>query len=149
MNPPPYDREHLAPLTSQAAIEERVQLLIGRAARRQIWLLFLDDEDRQLPLLVPVQDPPSQPAEDDDRKFAGLLAQIKDQTNARGLIAVLERFGGATLTPADSAWARMLADAASLSPLRLHGLLLSHARGVRWIAPDDYVISRSEAAGTA
>jgi hypothetical protein len=149
MNPPPYDREHLAPLTSQAAIEERVRLLIGRAARRQIWLLFLDDQDRQLPLLIPVQDPPSQPAEDDDRRFAGLLAHIRDQTDARGFVAVLERFGGLTLTPADSAWARMLTDAASLSPLRLHGLLLSHARGVRWIAPDDYVMVRSKAADTA
>ena len=90
MNPPPYHREHLPPLTSQAAIEDRVQLLIGRAARRQIWLLFLDHEDRQLPLLIPVQDPPTQPAEDDDRKFAGLLAYVQEQTEARGFVAVIE-----------------------------------------------------------
>ena len=149
MNPPPYHREHLPPLTSQAAIEDRVQLLIGRAARRQIWLLFLDHEDRQLPLLIPVQDPPTQPAEDDDRKFAGLLAYVQDQTDARGFVAVIERFGGIALTPADSAWARMLTSAASLSPLSLHGILLSHARGVRWAAPDDYATVRTRAADTA
>jgi hypothetical protein len=149
MNPPPYDRDHLPPLTSQAAIEDRVRLLIGRAARRQIWLLFLDDEDRQLPLLVPVQDPPPQPAADDDLRFAGVLADLQGQTDARGFVAVLERFGAATLTPADSAWARMLSEAAVLSPLRLHGILLSHARGVRWIAPDDYAVARSKAADTA
>jgi hypothetical protein len=149
MNPPLYDREHLAPLTSQAAIEERVALLIGRAARRQIWLLFLDDEDRQLPLLIPIQDPPLQPKADDDVTFAAQLAHIQDQTDASGFVAVLERFGGVNLTPADSAWARMLADAATLSPLRLHGILLSHARGVRWIAPDDYAAAPSEAAETA
>ena len=149
MNPPLYDREHLAPLTSQAAIEERVALLIGRAARRQIWLLFLDHEDRQLPLLIPVQDPPSWPKADDDVRFATLLTDIQDQTDASGFVAVLERFGGMILTPADSAWARMLTDAAALSPLRLHGILLSHARGVRWMAPDDYAAARSEAADTA
>lgn len=149
MNPPPYDRENLPPLTSQSAIEERVQLLIGRAARRQIWLLFLDDEDRQLPLLIPVQDPPPQPAEDDDRKFAELLAHVQEQTEARGFVAVIERFGGLALTPADSAWARMLAAAASLAPLRLHGILLSHARGVRWVAPDDYAALRVREADSA
>jgi hypothetical protein len=149
MNPPPYDREHLPPLASQAAIEERVQLLIGRAARRQIWLLFLDHEDRQLPLLIPVQDPPPEPEQDDDRRFATLLAYVQDQTDARGFVAVIERFGGMTLTTRDSAWARMLTDAAALSPLRLHGILLSHARGVRWMAPDDYAAERSQAADTA
>jgi hypothetical protein len=149
MNPPRYDREHLPPLTSQAAIEERVVLLIGRAARRQIWFLFVDDEDRQLPLLIPVQDPPSQPKEDDDRRFAGLLANAWDQVDARGFVVVLERFGGMTLTPADSAWARTLTDAAALSPLRLHGILLSHARGVRWVTPDDYAVFRRAAADTA
>jgi len=149
MNPPPYDRERLPPLSSPAAIEERVRLLIGRAARRQIWLLFLDDEHRQLPLLVPVQDPPGRPAVDDDRKFAAVLAHVEEQTGARGFVAVLERFGGMTLTPADAAWARVLTEAASLSPLRLHGLLLSHARGVRWMAPDDYLASRTPSADTA
>jgi hypothetical protein len=149
MNPPRYDREKLPSLTSQGAIEERVRLLIGRAARRQIWLLLLDDEDRQLPLLVPVQDPPSRPRDDDDLRFARVLSTLREQTDATGVIAVLERFGGMTLTGADCAWARVLAEAALLAPLRLHGILLSHARGVRWVAPDDYAAAPPQTAHTA
>lgn len=137
MKPPRYD-DHLLPLTTDVRVEERVQALIGRAARRQIWYLFLDESGTQLPLLMPIRDYPSQPSPDDPSRFAAVLAHVADASAAQDVIVVLERYGGSELTPSDLAWANTLHEATELSPLALRAILLSHAHGVRWVAQDDY-----------
>ena len=138
MKPPTYSLD-LPPLTSDALIQQRVSSLIGRAARRQIWFLFLDEQSRQLPLLLPIDDYPSRPDDEDADRFAHLLREVGDSAGAAGVVIVIERFADATVSPSDVAWARALREAAADSPLELRGLLLSHAKGVRWIAADDYL----------
>ena len=57
---PHYEDTLTQPLTSDDLIEARVSALVGRACRRQIWFLFVDSENMQLPLMIPVADPPAQ-----------------------------------------------------------------------------------------
>lgn len=139
MTPPRYDRQELAPLLTQTDIEERVTALIGRAARRQVWFLFVDDRGEQLPLLLPIEDHPTRPDSEDPDRFAALLDEVAEGTDAHGVIVVIERFRDAELTRGDRAWAAALHEAATRSVLTARGVLLSHAKGVRWIAADDYL----------
>ena len=144
MRTPPFD-DSLLPLDSEARIEERVSALIGRAARRQIWFLFVDEYDAQLPLLLPIEDHPSRPDDDDVDRFAILLDQLAETSDARGTIVVIERFADAALTRSDLAWAAAMQEASARSSVTLRGILLSHSSGVRWIAPDDYLAFRTRA----
>ena len=68
-----------------------------------------------------------------------MLSHVGDATGAAGVIVVIERYAGHMLSPSDLAWASTLHTAAAESSLILRGVLLSHAHGVRWIAPDDYL----------
>lgn len=141
MKPPRYDRDELRPLLTQTDIEQRVRELIGRAARRQLWFLFVDEGGAQLPILIPVEDHPSRPDRDDPERFSLLLDHIGEQAGASGVVMVVERFRDATLTRSDRAWAGALHEAVTLSALASRGILVSHAKGVRWVAPDDYLLS--------
>ncbi len=138
MKPPRYDRDELAPLITQTDIEQRVTTLIGRAARRQLWFLFTDEHGDQLPIMIPIQDYPTRPDDDDPERFALLLDHVADGAGATGVIVVIERFRDAELTRSDRAWAAALHDAVTRSALSARGTLVSHSRGVRWVAPDDY-----------
>jgi len=134
----PYDIAKLTALDTDAAVQERVADLIGRAVRRQVWFLFVDEGGAQLPLLLPIEDHPPLPDDDDPDRFAALLDHMAEVSPARGVVVVLERVAGPTLSPGDLAWAGALRDAAAASALDLRGILVSHTRGVRWVAPDDY-----------
>jgi hypothetical protein len=133
-----YDEAKLQPLTTNALIEERVAELLGRAIRRQLWLLFLDEHDVQLPLLVPLDGLPTSPPDPPDATLRSMLQHCAETAGAHSFIFVLERYADATLTPADIAWARALHSACDEVRMPLRGILLSHKRGVRWVAQDDY-----------
>ena len=61
MSRPPYDDTRDIPLTTDSDIEERVGELLGTANQRQMWLIPLDEQDRQLPLLIPIEGMPVRP----------------------------------------------------------------------------------------
>jgi hypothetical protein len=132
-----YDDTVTRPLTTDALIEERIVSLVGRACRRQLWFLFLDQHDIQLPIIMPVADPPPMP----DKSVPALARTIAEHVGdlaARSVIIVLERYADATFTAADAAWARALTEAFDATELSARGVLVSHRSGVRWFAPDDY-----------
>jgi hypothetical protein len=137
MTIPPHDT--LLPLTSDTLIEERVRILIGRAHQRQLWLLFLDRQDVQLPVLIPVDSLPGDPEPSATVAVIGRVLDLMEDIGSHALIIVWERYGSSTLTPQDLAWARSLASACHQARVPLRAMLLSHRSGVRWIAPDDYV----------
>lgn len=139
MKPPSYDPDQLLPLSTPERIEGRVLSLVGRATRREIWFLFVNHLDAQLPIILPLEDHPSLPAPGDPARFARMMSHVGEATGAAGVIVVIERYADHMLSPSDLAWASALHGAAAESSLILRGMLLSHARGVRWIAPDDYL----------
>ena len=133
------NNNRLTPLHSDTLIEDRVRDLIGRANRRQLWLIFLDEYDVQLPLLIPIDGLPSQPDAAGTTAVVTNVLELMDEIGAVGLVMVWERYGPSTLTPQDTAWAQSMAAACLGARLRLRAMLLSHRSGVRWIAPDDYI----------
>ena len=155
MTPARYDEAKLLPLTTNALIEARVADLVGRAIRRQLWVLFLDERDVQLPLLVPLEGlpqlppDPSGPADASGFSIPSMLRHFMDATGARSFIFVLERYADASLARSDVAWARALHGACDEVRVPLRGILVSHRRGVRWVAQDDYWFENSGNAGGA
>jgi len=127
------------PLTTDEDVTERVRDLVGRAARRQLWLFFLDADDRQLPVLLPVTDFPPSPDGGQADHLAASLAAVVAELDAAQVVVVWERRLDDRATPLDRAWAARLAEACRAARVRLRGQLLSHRTGVRWIAPDEFV----------
>ncbi|RLQ84088.1 hypothetical protein D9V28_07555 [Mycetocola zhadangensis] len=127
------------PLVTDELIEQRVSDLIGRASRRQLWLLFLDSDNVQLPLLIPTDDYPGRPTPDHANELANGIRHIAGAARAAQVILVWERYAGSDLTPLDRAWAQQLHNACSGIGVPIRAQLLSHKRGVRWLAPDDYL----------
>lgn len=130
-----FDHAATRPLTTDALIQQRATELVGRAVRRQLWLFFLDENDVQLPLIVPIDDLPVSPP---DEPMLG-IADFADAAGASCIVAVLERYGDDALTSGDKAWARSLREGCGATSIRLRAILLSHRRGVRWVAQDDYL----------
>ena len=134
---PRYEDTVTQPLASDSLVEERISALVGRACRRQVWFLFVDSKNVQLPLIIPVSDPPVMP----DTAVSQLVDNIVtagEGMDARSVIVVLERDAGSGFTLADRAWARTLDRAFRCTELPMRAVLVSHSRGVRWFAPDDY-----------
>lgn len=132
-----YEEARSHPLTTDALVEERVTALIGRACRHQLWFLFLDENLVQLPVMIPLDDLPSAP-DDSVHGLARGLARAMEAAGAHSVVVVIERYASSVLSVSDIAWSRAIDEALTLNQIELRGLLLSHNRGVRWIAPDDY-----------
>jgi hypothetical protein len=137
MTTPRYDDIRLQPLTTDALIEARVAALVGKAIRSQLWFLFLDGEQRQLPLLVPVGGLPAWP-DSSMPALADRLGEKMDEVAAASVVVVVERYADRALTAADRRWARAVHDAFDERRLAVRAILLSHRAGVRWVAQDDY-----------
>jgi hypothetical protein len=139
MNPTSYDDAQLLPLTTDAEIEARVADLIGRANSRQLWLLFLDEVEVQLPVLIPIDSLPSVPTHDEGERVATSIRDLMGQIGASAVITVLERYASSALTAGDLAWAQTLRECCDRQGVRLRAQLLSHRSGVRRIADDELV----------
>lgn len=137
MKPPTYGESLLQPLTTDALIEQRVAALVGRACRRQLWFLFLDHQQVQLPLIIPVGDPPARP-DGSTRDLAHGIRMAMESVDAASVIVVIERFADQAVTAVDSSWARAIDETFREAGVLVRCFLLSHRRGVRWLAPDDY-----------
>ena len=137
MTIPPYDATLTHPLTTDALLEDRVSALIGRACRRQLWFLFLDADEVQRPLLLPFCDPPIHP-DNSLPILARVVAEAIESENAHSVIVVIERYADAAFTESDREWARAISDEFHAQSLVVRCFLVSHRRGVRWFAPDDY-----------
>jgi hypothetical protein len=139
MTPLSHGDAELLPLSTDSEIESRVADLIGRANSRQLWLLFLDDADVQLPVLIPMDSLPSEPARGEVETIVDNLRELMHTIGASALITVLERYGAATLTDQDRLWIVSLRDCCERQSVRLRAQLLSHRGGVRWIGDDELV----------
>jgi hypothetical protein len=140
MQTPNYEDTHEHPLITDEHVLERVQLLVRNAMRRQLWLMFADGDDRQLPVLMPT-DVPRNPEGADPSHLARFIREVTDGLDAESIIVTLERRGSDEVTDDDREWFRLVRDACALAELRLRGPLLCHSRGVRWVAVEDYAIS--------
>ncbi|MET4782502.1 hypothetical protein [Glaciihabitans sp. UYNi722] len=142
MTVPDYEQTLTEPLVTDALIEQRVTALVGRAARHQLWFLFLDQHEVQLPLVLPFSDPPAQP-DASLLTLASIVELAVEAENASAVIVVVERYADATFTTADKLWARGIVTALGEREVAVRAVLLSHRRGVRWFAQDDYGLAET------
>ena len=137
MTIPDYEETPTQPLTTDALIERRVASLVGRAVRRQLWFLFLDQDQVQLPLVMPFSDPPLKP-DASVSTLASVIGLAVESENASSVIVVIERYADSVFTEADKEWARAIVGAFEERGVVVRSVLVSHRRGVRWFAQDDY-----------
>jgi hypothetical protein len=131
------------PISTDQDIEQRVAGLLQRAIRRQWWTLYLDVDDRQRPVLMPMPGYPVHPHEPCGEEgtvaevLANRLASIVTEIEAAKVIFVWERPGDDELTTGDRAWAGALGAACREAGVAVRAQLILHDNGVRWIASDE------------
>jgi len=118
---------------------ERARSLLQGGVRRQLWLMFLDDQQRQLPLLLPV-DIPRRPGARESTGFGRFVGEIVDDVDAASVVVTLERRGSGLVSKADAEWLRLARDSCAAAGVPMRGPMLCHTGGVRWVAADDYAI---------
>lgn len=126
------------PIVTDVQIEKRVAALIGRACRRQLWLLFIDAHCLQLPVLMPCDDYPAGPDAHDTSRLAVAFSEAMLQADAAQIIFVWERRLGEEATLGDRLWAKALAASCRAHGVAVRGQLISHRNGVRWFPPEEY-----------
>jgi len=106
----------------------------GDLRARTLWVALFDAIGAQLPVLMPVDHTPREPDPDLlDGLLRGCAAILADHCGRSGSVALaLERPGGASLTPADRAWAEQAQRAATASGVALRR---THVAGPGWVRP--------------
>jgi hypothetical protein len=136
MTIPRFDDVRDAPLVTDEDVLHRAELLLGHAIRRQLWLMFLDEHDRQLPLLMPTY-VPRRPGPGHRDNYARVLGVLFEDAEADSMVVAYERRGGDALTAPDRAWLGLVREACEQAAIPLRGPLLVHDGGLRWIGADD------------
>ncbi|MDT7706060.1 MAG: hypothetical protein QOG20_1667 [Pseudonocardiales bacterium] len=126
-------------LLTDADVLARVRTLVGPACvDRQLWIMLVDGDGRQAPVVMPVSAVPRRPV---PRLLDGLAEMLRgladDLTTDLGpgsAILTLERRGADVILPHDRAWADALVLTCARAGLGLRGVFLSSDGGVRRIA---------------
>lgn len=130
-------------------LEEVLELLLGSSIRRQLWLIFLDDEHRITGPLMPSEDVPrcpDGPVQTDDlgemtwaRLLGHRLSGIAEMIDAAQVVLVWERPGPNAFQVQDLAWARAMSHACAESGMALRAQFLLHDTGIRMLTLDDHL----------
>lgn len=131
----------MQPIVTDADCLERVDNLVGRACKRQVWFLLLDEHGVQLPALIPIEGYPAAPGGDEEALLAQWLAEIMSSCDALEAIVVWERRLGEASVPAERLWARRLDAECRAIGVRLRAQVISHRRGVRLFPRAEYDIA--------
>ena len=105
-----FDDVSAMALETDDEIVARVRELVRNAIRHQVWLMFLNAERRQLPVIMPTDVPPA-PDEDDPSRIGAFIRELAAELEASTVVVTYERVGGDQLTDADRVWLRALHEA--------------------------------------
>ena len=127
------------PLRTDDDVARRVAALIGRATGSdKLWLLFVDGDDRQAPVMMPVEEMSGPP--DDELVAAlgdvleGFLPDLATATGVGSVVFVRERLGPDDILAADRAWAEALTTMCRKRGMRVRGVHLSTRRRTQRIS---------------
>jgi hypothetical protein len=133
------DQLPASPVVTDADVLARVDAIIEPRARRErcLWLFFFYSDGTQAPVIVPLDDMPEMPGEDDAevplhmlRHFYGL-----DDGDDLSFVLAICRDGTLELTASDRQWLRVLqwGIAEYAAPVRM--ICLATPEGVRGLGP--------------
>lgn len=134
MRAPDFDTAQ--PLHTDADVLDRVRGLVGPASTdHQLWIMLVDGDGRQAPVVMPISDVPRLP----DRStaaslgavLAGLRADLRTATGPGSVIFTLERLGADAVLPTDRGWAEALVRTCESADVPVRGIFLSTPAGVR------------------
>jgi hypothetical protein len=128
-----------APLRTDDDVARRVADLVGRATRDDtLWLLFVDGDDRQAPVVMPLEELSGPP---DVALVAalgdvleGVLPDLATASGAGSVVFVRERLGPDDVLAADRAWGEVLVAMCRKRGIRLRGVHLSSPRRTQRIS---------------
>jgi hypothetical protein len=127
----------LPPLTTDEEVLARARMVVGAACTRQLWILFVDGDGRQSPVVVPIAEVPHRPERRGlaglARVLAGLRAELVTEHGPGAVIIVRERTGADAVLDADREWAAALAEVCRTAGVALRAAVLSTPGGVRWL----------------
>jgi hypothetical protein len=128
------------PLITDGDVLDRVRQLIGPAiAPRQMWIMFIDGDGRQAPVVMPISDIPLRPENRMIDNLAGVLAALCDDlatdADCGRVVLTLERTGRDAVLPGDREWARALAEACESAGAAMRGVYLSTSGGIHRMLP--------------
>lgn len=121
----------LPPLTTDEEVLARVRLLVGAAHTAQLWIMFVDGDGRQAPVVVPIAGMPR--ADALARVLRGLRGELATDRGPGAVIITCERTGRDDVLAADREWAGSLAAVCRTAGVALRATLLSTPGGVRWL----------------
>ena len=121
----------LPPLTTDEDVLARVRTLVGVARTPQLWVMLLDGDGKQSPVVVPVADIPRPDAL--VRVLRGLRAELVTDRGPGAVVVTRARTGADTVLDADREWAAALAEVCRAAGVVLRATVLSTPGGVRWL----------------
>jgi hypothetical protein len=126
----------LPPLLTDDDVLARVAKLVGTAiSDRQLWLMLVDGDGRQTPVVVPISGMPRNPDVRGlaglSRVLSGLRAELATAEGPGGVVFTRERRGSDAISPLDHAWAQALTETCRTADMALRGVYLSTPGGVQ------------------
>jgi hypothetical protein len=123
----------LVPLHTEADVLRRIEQLIEPDARcrQSLWLFFLDRNQHQLPVVVPIDDVPDDPEPELVGNLCYIVAEVLGDSEPEGsVVFVLTRPGPAVPDEGDRTWRDRLRDAAAEHRARIRMTCLATPDGV-------------------
>jgi hypothetical protein len=104
-----------------------------------IWLVFLDEDNRVQPVILPIDDIPYEPDQVLLRNLARIVTDLATEGSISSVATLISRPGGSAMTDGDRRWARALR--AELGDLPVWPVHLATRDSVRVFAPDDLAVA--------
>jgi len=125
-------------LRTDADVLQRVEQLVGRASvARQLWVMFVDGDGKQAPVIMPISDLPLRPEapviDNLAMILAGLCADLATDAGGGSVVLTLERIGRDAVLAGDRQWAAALQKACDRAGAALRGVYVSTSGGVHRI----------------
>lgn len=123
----------MEPVHTDSEVRERVEQLIEPKVRlrHSLWLFFLDANDVQLPVIVPIDDVPDDPDPELVRNLCWIIAEVLGENEPDGSVVItLTRPGPAVPDGADQIWRERLRDGAAAHSACVRMMCLATPDGV-------------------
>jgi hypothetical protein len=135
---PTPDYDPSAPLMTVADVLDRVGSCIDQQSRtgRSLWIMFVDPDGVQLPVLVPIDGVPERPEPHEARAVCQVIAHVLNDAAPGGSAVIsLTRPGSGKVLESDRHWASTLHEAADDGGAALRLVCLATRDGIRQLGP--------------